>query len=299
MDRLDAMRVFVRIVELGSFTRAAADRDLPRATVTHAIQQLEARLGANLLQRTTRRVRPTRDGDVYYHHCVRLLADVEEIETDFRSNSTQPRGRLRIDLPASLARLVIAPALPQFCARHPDIALDIGAGDRFVDLVSEGVDCVIRAGDLVDSSMIGRRVASLSQITCASDEYVRRHGKPKTLADLEHGHQAVVWRSPTTQRISPLEFMQGQRRVEVDLGGPIATTNADAYIACARAGLGIVQMPRYHLATELAAGRMVELLPRHAPPPMPVTVLYPRQRHMPQRLRVFVDWVAEVMKKQR
>jgi len=299
MDRLDAMRVFARIVELGSFTRAAADLDLPRATVTHAIKQLEARLGANLLQRTTRRVRPTRDGDAYYHHCLRLLTDVEEVETDFRRNATQPRGRLRIDLPASLARQVIAPALPQFCARHPEIVLDIGAGDRFVDLVNEGVDCVIRGGDLLDSSMIGRRVASLSQLTCASADYVRRHGAPQTLADLADGHSAVVWRSPTTQRTSPLEFMQGRRRLEVDLRGPIVTSNADAYIACALAGLGIVQVPRYHLAAELAAGKMVELLPRHAPPPMPVTVLYPRQRQMPQRLRVFVDWVAEVMKEQR
>jgi DNA-binding transcriptional LysR family regulator len=299
MDRLDSLRVFVRIVELGSFTRAAADLDLPRATVTHAVQQLEARLDAHLLQRTTRRVRATRDGEAFYANCRRLLADVDEMEAQFRSDTLAPRGRLRVDLPASLARLVIVPALPRFCAEYPEIQLDLGAGDRFVDLVGEGVDCVLRVGELEDSSLIGRRVAKLAQVTCASADYVRRHGLPRSIADLSDGHRAVVWRSPTTQRSSPLEFLHNGRRREVDLDGPLACSNADAYLAGARAGLGIVQVPRYHLAAELKSGRMLELLPQFAPPALPVTVLYPRQRHMPSRLRVFVDWLAQLMAESR
>ena len=155
------MRLYARIVELGSFTAAADDMSLPRATVTHAIKQLEARLGAQLLQRTTRRVRATRDGETYYGHCLRLLADMDEVEADFREAVVQPKGRLRVDLPVSLARRLVIPALPEFCARFPQIELDIGTGDRFVDLVREGVDCVLRIGELGDSGMVGRRVAML------------------------------------------------------------------------------------------------------------------------------------------
>ncbi|NMW24975.1 LysR family transcriptional regulator, partial [Rhodanobacter denitrificans] len=163
MDRLEAMRLYTRIVELGSFTAAADDLNLPRATVTHAIKRLEARLGAQLLQRTTRRVRATRDGETYYGHCLRLLADVDEVETDFREARVQPKGRLRVDLPATLARLLVIPALRDFFARYPQIQLDIGTGDRFVDLVREGVDCVLRIGELGDSGMVGRRVGTLQQ----------------------------------------------------------------------------------------------------------------------------------------
>ena len=188
MDRLHAMRLYTRIVELGSFTAAADDLDLPRATVTHAIKHLEARLGAQLLQRTTRRVRTTREGETYYGHCVRLLADVDEMESNFREAALQPKGRLRVDLSAALARLLVIPALPEFCARFPQIELELGTGDRFVDLVREGVDCALRVGNPGDTGMVGRRIAVLPQITVASADYVRRHGKPKTLADLASGH---------------------------------------------------------------------------------------------------------------
>jgi LysR family transcriptional regulator, regulator for bpeEF and oprC len=299
MDRLEAMRLYTRIVELASFSAAADDLNLPRATVTHAIKRLEARLGAQLLQRTTRRVRVTRDGETYYRHCVRLLADVDEVETDFREAVIQPKGRLRIDLPVSLARMLVIPALPDFFARFPLIELDIGTGDRFVDLVREGVDCVLRVGELGDSGMVGRRVAMLEQVTVASAAYVRRHGAPASLVALQDGHLAVNWLSPTTRRAEPLEFMVGRRRRQVTLPGRVSVSGVDAYLGCCEAGLGMAQMPRYRIVDALKSGRLRELLPAHPPPSLPMTVLYPQQRQMPARLRVFVDWLVELTAGQR
>lgn len=300
MDRLDTMRLYARIVELGSFTAAANDLGLPRATVTHAIKKLEARLGAQLLQRTTRCQRVTRDGQAYYAHCVRLLADLDEVETDFREAALKPKGRLRIDVPATLARQLVIPALPEFCARYPQVELDIGTSDRFVDLLREGVDCVLRVGELPDSALIGRRVAILDQVTVASAGYVRRHGLPTTLADLQQGHLAVNWTSPTTRRREPsLEFMVRRRRREVHLPARISVSGVDAYLACCEAGLGIAQFPRYRVAGLLASGALRELFPVMPPPELPVHVLYASQRQIPARLRVFVDWLVELMAKQR
>ncbi|GLQ89486.1 LysR family transcriptional regulator [Dyella flagellata] len=298
MDRLDAMRLFTRIVELGSFTAAADHLNLPRATVTHTVKRLEARLGAQLLQRTTRRVRATREGEAYYGHCVRLLADVEAVEADFRQASAQPRGRLRIDLPTLMARLWLIPALPAFFARYPLIDLDIGTSDGFVDLLREGVDCVVRVGQLPDSSLVGRSIGNLGQVSLASASYIRRHGTPRTLADLLKGHYAVNWASPTTHRVEPLEFMVGRKRREVTLPGQVTVSGVEAYMACVEAGLGIAQFPRYRVADGLASGQLKEILSSTPPPSLPVTVLYPPHRQMPARLRVFVDWLVEVIGKQ-
>lgn len=296
MDRLDTMRLYARIVELGSFTAAANDLGLPRATVTHAIKRLETRLGAQLLQRTTRCQRVTRDGQAYYGHCVRLLADLDEVEADFREAALKPQGRLRIDLPATLARMLVIPALPEFCARFPQIELEIGSSDRFVDLLREGVDCVLRVGELPDSGLMGRRVATLAQVTVASAAYLRRHGSPATLAELQQGHLAVNWASPTTRRPEPsLEFVVHRRRREVSLPARVTVSGVDAYLACCEAGLGIAQFPRYRLADALAKGTLREILPDAPPPSLPVHVLYASQRQLPARLRVFVDWLAELM----
>src|SRR5215469_6258117 len=298
MDRLDAMRLFARIVELGRFTAAADDLSLPRATVTHAIKSLEERLRTQLLQRTTRRVRTTRDGEAYYRHCVRLLADVDAVETDFREANVQPRGCLRIDLPVQMAKLWLIPSLPTFFARYPQMELDIGTGDRFVDLVREGVDCVLRVGQLPDSGLVGRRVGTLDQVTVASAAYARREGLPQTLADLQNGHYAVNWSSPTTRRSEPLEFMVKRKLREVVLPGRVTVSGVEAYLSCCEAGLGIAQFPRYRVAEGLAAGRFKEILPGMPPPSLPVTVLYSSHRQMPARLRVFVDWLVEVMARQ-
>lgn len=300
MDRLESMRLYARIVELGSFTAAANDLDLPRATVTNAIKKLEARLGAQLLRRTTRCQSVTRDGQAYYGHCVRLLADLDEVEADFREAAVVPKGCLRINMPGTLARHLVIPGLPEFCARYPQIKLDIGTSDRFVDLLREGVDCVLRVGELPDSGLVGRRVALLQQVTVASAGYVRRRGLPHTLADLQQGHEAVSWVSPTTRRPEPsLDFMVRRRRREVHLPARVSVSGTDAYLGCCEAGLGIAQFPRYRVADLLARGALQELFPDSPPPALPVHVLYASQRQMPARLRVFVDWLVELMAKQR
>ncbi|MDR7377840.1 DNA-binding transcriptional LysR family regulator [Rhodoferax ferrireducens] len=288
MDRLEEMRVFVRIVERRSFTQAADDLQLPRATVTNAIQRLETRLGARLLERTTRQVSPTLDGDSYYQRCLRLLADMEEAEESFRN--TTPKGLLRVNLQGTLARNFVVPALPAFLQRYPGIELHIGEGDRLVDLVREGVDCVLRAGTLQDSSMVGRRVANLEQITCASPAYLAQFGVPADLQALAR-HRAVNYLSTATGRALPLEFMVDGKLQTLNLPGSVSVTGADVYTASAIAGLGLVQVPRYRVTAELAAGSLQQVLPELPPPALPVSVLYPQSRQLSARVRLFADWL--------
>jgi DNA-binding transcriptional LysR family regulator len=294
VDRFDAMRVFVRIVELKSFTKAADDLQLPRATVTHTIQQLEKRLGVRLLHRTTRQVTPTLDGDAYFQRCVRLLADVEEAEAVFTRSAAAPKGKLRVDLQGTLAMHFLLPDIGDFFAKYPEVELDIGMGDRLVDLVREGVDCVLRAGEPRESSMVGRRVALLGQVTCASRTYLERHGTPRTLEEFR-GHRAVNY-AGTTGKIVPFEFLVEDERRTVQLRGSATVSHADAYVSCCEAGLGFIQLPRYHVERQLAEGSLCEVLAEHRPPAMPVSVLYPHHRQLSPRVRVFVDWVADRMR---
>ncbi|MES2187490.1 MAG: LysR substrate-binding domain-containing protein [Pseudomonadota bacterium] len=294
MDRFHSMRLFTRIVELGSFTQAADDLQLPRATVTHAIQQLEKRLGTRLLARTTRHVSPTQDGEAYYERCVRLLADLEETETAFATAGTSPRGKLRVDLQGTLGKHFVLPVIDRFFARYPDIELEIGMGDRFVDLVREGVDCVLRVGELRDSSMVARRVASLRQVTCASAGYLARQGVPGTIEQLR-GHRAVNFLSARSGKVLPFDFLVEGVERSVLLPGSVAVGDADAYVACCAAHLGLVQLPHYHVAQQLQDGRFQEVLAAWRPAPMAVSVLYPHHRQLSPRVRVFVDWLADVM----
>ena len=294
MDKLDAMRLFTRIVELGSFSRAADDLRLPAATATHTIKQLEARLGVRLLQRTTRHVSATLDGQAYYQRCVGILADVDETEAGFGRSGVPPRGKLRVDLQGTLARHYVLPRLGEFFARYPDIELEIGMGDRLVDLAREGMDCVLRVGELRDSGMVGRRVASLQQLTCASAAYLDRNGTPLTVDDLQH-HRAVNFYSPASGKPFPFDFVVDGQPRSVTLPGAVSVSNAEAYADCCAAGLGLIQLPRYHVAARLADGSLREVLADWRPPPLPVSVLYPQQRQLSPRVRVFVDWLAEVM----
>lgn len=291
MDRFQEMQILTRIVERRSFTLAAEELQLPRATVTNAIKRLEQRLGTRLLERTTRVVAPTLDGQAYYERCVRLLDDLAEMETVF--SRADPSGLLRVNLQATLARSFVAPQLPAFLARYPGIELQIGEGDRLVDLVREGIDCVLRVGNLLDSSMVAQQVAQLEQVTCASPAYLARRGRPQTLSDLA-GHEAVNFASSATGRNYPLEFnVEGELR-QLHLQGPVTVTGADMYSACAIAGLGIVQVPRYRIDEQLRSGALEVLLPELPPPALPVSVLYPQSRQLSARVRVFVDWLKTV-----
>ncbi|MGF6807401.1 DNA-binding transcriptional LysR family regulator [Paraburkholderia sp. Clong3] len=291
MDRFEEMRVFVRIAERQSFTRAADDLQIPRATVTNLMKRLEQRLGARLLERTTRTVRLTPDGEAHYQRCVRLIADMEEAEGAF--SNLAPKGLLRVNVQGMLARHFVVPALPAFLARFPDIELMIGEDDRLVDLVREGIDCVLRAGVLQDSSMVGRRVAQLQQVTVASPAYLAAYGEPAD-PDALSTHRAVNYVSSATGKPVPLEFRVDGRDAALVLPSAVSVSGAELYTGAALAGLGIVQVPRYRVDGELAAGRLRVILADYPPPPMPVSVLYPQNRQLSSRVRVFAQWLREI-----
>lgn len=292
MDRLDAMRVFSRIVTLGSFTKAADELQLPRATVTHAVQQLESRLGVRLLQRTTRHVSATIDGQAYFLRCQQILHDVEEAEAGF-SRTALPHGKLRVNLQGTQALHFVLPRLSEFHSKYPGIELEIGLDDRFVDLVREGIDCVLRSGEPKDSSLVCRRVALLDQLTCASPTYLQRRGIPQTLEEFRD-HDAVNYVG-VNGKMLPFEFLIDAQEHSLRLRGPITVSSAYAYVSCCLAGMGFVQVPRYHILAHLHSGALVEVFPDWAPPPLPVSVMYPNARNVSARAKVFIDWLAECM----
>lgn len=291
MDRFQEMQVFVRIAERRSFSQAAEDLQIPRATVTNLIKRMEKRLGARLLERTTRQVRLTHDGEAYYQRCVRLLADLEEADGAFLN--TAPKGLLRVNAQGTLAKYFVMPGLPGFLERYPNIVLHLGEDDRLVDMVREGVDCVLRAGALQDSSLVGRQIALMPQVTVASPAYLARFGTPASVEDLA-GHRAVDYLSSATGRSLALDFMVDGRNVLVRPGSVISVTGAELYTGAALAGLGLAQVPRYRVERELAAGHLRIVLPKAPPAPMPVSVLYPQNRQVSARVRVFTQWLAEV-----
>ena len=292
MDRFDSMRLLVRVVERRSFSAAAADLGIPRSSATTAIKLLEERLGVRLLQRTTRHVTPTLEGEIYYRRCGAILAEVEDAEGAL--TGSEVRGLLRIDMNGPMARTFILPELPTFLDRHPALELYIGEGDRFVDLVREGFDCVIRAGAVANSDMIIRQLGLAREATFASPAYLRRHAELRSPADLS-GHEMIGFASSRTGQVLPLEFTSGSTVEAVVLPSRITVTNSDSYAALARSGFGLMQAPRYRYAADLAAGTLVDVLPGYPPPPLPISVLYPKSRQLSPRVRTFVDWLVEVI----
>ncbi len=260
--------------------------------MTILIKQLEAHLGVQLLQRTTRQVSPTLDGAAYYQRCVSLLADLEETEAVFATRSS-PRGTLRIDMPSGIGRFLVIPALPEFSACYPNIDLEIGLNDRPVDLIREGVDCVLRGGLALDDSLVARPLAMMDQVTCASPAYLQRFGVPANLEELA-GHQVVKYFSSSSGKRYGLEFQVGQALRLVDLPKQVAVNSADGYLAACEAGYGLVQTPYYHVMQQLRAGSLVEVLAAIKPPQLPLTALYPPHRQLSPRVRVLVDWLVEL-----
>ena len=290
MDRLDAMRLFTRVVDRRSFTQAAHDLDVPRSTATQVIRQLEERLGVRLLQRTTRVVRPTLDGEAYYRRCLAILDDIEDAEGAF--SGAEPRGMLRVEVQGTIARHFLMPLLPDFFARYPGIELAMSESDRWVDIVREGVDCVLRYGALPDSDMIARRVTMLERMTCAAPAYLGRHGTPATIADLP-GHEAVGLRSITTGALTPFEFVRGDTIETLAIPTPFSVTGTESYLDGVLHGLGIAQFPHFHVAGHLARGTLVRILADQPVPAMPVSLLYPRNRQLSPRVRLFIDWIVQ------
>lgn len=291
MDRFNAMLVFTRIVELGGFAKAADSLQMPRASVTVLIKQLEAHVGVQLLHRTTRQVSPTLDGAAYYQRCVRLLADLEESEGLFRGS--QPKGTLRVEMPAAVGRLVVFPALPEFTGRYPQIDLEIGLNDRPVDLIREGVDCVIRGGLTVDDSLVARPLVQMDQMTCASPDYLRAHGVPQSLDDL-NGHRMIEYFSSASGKRYGLEFQVGEDVRLINLPKQVSVNSAEGYLAACVAGYGLVQTPRYHVAQQVREGSLQEVLSNCLPPRLALTALYPPHRQLSPRVRVFVDWLVDL-----
>lgn len=294
MDTMDTLRAFLRVAELGSFTRAAETLGLPKASVSTAVQRLEASLGTQLLHRTTRRVQLTADGTAFYQRSRDLLDDMDELQGMFQRDHSQLRGRLRVDMSAGIARQFVIPALPAFVAQHPQLEIEISGTDRRVDLVREGFDCVVRVGTVEDTSLVGRPLGVLRIINVASAQYLAQRGVPQSLEDLAQ-HDLVHYVSTLGQRSPGFEYHDGAQYHWLPMRGPVTVNNGDAYLAAARAGLGIIQAPASPLQAYLDSGALVEVLAQMAPEPMPVTLLYAQRRHLPQRVRLFMDWIAQVM----
>ena len=296
MDRFDAMRVFTRVLERRSFTLAAEDLGIPRSTVTDAIKQLEKRLGTQLFLRTTRHVNPTLDGQAYYQRCIEIIASIEDAEGGF--SGAMPRGLLRVEVQGTLARHFLLPELPAFLEKYPDIELYMTEGDRFVDPVREGIDCVLRVGLLQDSDMIARRVAMLDEVTVASPAYLARFGEPRHPDQLTDGHQMIGFRASGSIARMPLEFMVDGKLRTVTIPAPVSVNAAESYTAAASLGLGIIQIPRYHAMKHIAGGKLVQILGAYPPSSSPVSVVYPRDRQLSPRVRVFIDWIAVILARQ-
>lgn len=294
MDKIRAMQVFAQVAEFASFSKAAERLGLPAATVTNTVQSLEQHLGVRLFQRTTRKVSLTEEGLLYLDRCTRLLADLEDTEALFAGAKAKPKGVVRIDLPERLARMRVIPALPDFFARYPDIQLKLGATDRFVNLVGEGIDCAVRVGPLADSTLIARRIGEMAQVNVGSKAYLDRHGRPQHLADLA-SHFAVNYFSSRTGRDLGWEYVEGGRVQSLKMRSMVSVSSSDAYLACCRAGLGLIQVPRTGIEELLQSGELEEVLPACRPAPLPVSVVYSHNRQVSPRVRAFVDWVAGIL----
>lgn len=294
MNRLEAMQIFVRVAELASFTRAADSLGLPKASASTAVQQLESTLGARLLHRTTRRVEMTQDGQAFYERCRDLLSDMDELQTMFQQGPQSLRGRLRVDMPSGVARRFIIPRLPQFLQAHPQVELELSSTDRRVDLVREGFDCVLRIGTLSDSTLIARPLGAFRISTCASPDYLRRFGTPRTLDDLGR-HQLIHYAGTLGSKPFGLEYADGDGYSTLQMPGALTVNNADAYESACLAGLGLIQAPTVGMQDHIAAGRLVEVLLDLRAEPMPVSLLYAHRRNLSKRVQVFMHWMSETL----
>ena len=297
MNKLELLRTFVRVTELSSFTGAGESLGLPRSTVSEHVQALEELLGTRLLQRTTRKVQATQDGRVLYERSKDLLAHMEELEGLFRQDEAQLTGRIRVDLPNMMARDLILPRLPSFMDAHPLIELEISTTDRQVDLLAEGFDCVLRVGAQPDQSVVARLLCSMPMINCVSAGYLQRYGVPRTLADLAD-HHLVHYVRPLGARSAGFEYQQGNKVQRISMAGRVTVNSTDGYKSACLGGFGIIQVPALGMGDELARGELVAILPDYPAAPLDVSLLYAGQRHLPLRVRVFMEWLAATLQSQ-
>jgi DNA-binding transcriptional LysR family regulator len=295
MDQLSAMRAFARVVESGNFTRAAMTLSMPKATVTTLIQSLEAHLHTKLLNRTTRRVMVTTDGALYYERAIQILSEIEELDGSISNSQSLPSGRLRVEMAGAFADSIVIPALCDFHLRYPDIHIDLGVGDRLVDYLAENVDCALRGGTPADQSLIARRVGEMQFITCAAPAYLEKFGIPERPEDLRTDHYAVSYFHAQAGRTVPFEFERGNEALEIHPRHILAVNDSRSYINAALTGLGIVQAPPFMIRDAFARGDLVPVLPGWTRSTMPLHVVYPPNRHLSNKVRVFVDWLAKLL----
>ncbi|MGO1068801.1 LysR substrate-binding domain-containing protein [Lysobacter sp. CA199] len=296
MDRIDAMQAFARVVETGSFTKAAETLRMSKTSVTQLVQQLEARLRVKLLNRTTRKVNVTADGAAYYERVVRLLADMDDAETSLSNASAAPRGRLRVDVPSPLARMILIPALPAFHAQYPDIQLDMGVSDRRVDLIGENVDCVVRGGELTDQSLMARRVGDLQLGVYAAPSYLERAGTPSHPQALQDSHHRIVgFHWARTGKVVPYAMQRDAESIKVQGRYLLAVDDGNAYLAAGLAGMGVLWLPDYMAKAHCERGELIRLFEDWRLDPMPLYLAFPPNRHVSRKLRVFIDWVVDVI----
>lgn len=291
---LHELRVFARVAERGSFTRAAEELGVVKGRVSAVVQHLESRLGVRLLHRTTRQVRLTHEGEQFLERCNELLADAEQLQAMFQPSAAGLRGRLRIDLPNTLARDLVIPRLPEFLAAHPLLEVGISTTDQRVDVVREGFDCVLRVGSLTDSELVARPLGAMTMCNVASPAYVRARGKPRSLADLER-HRIVHYAARLGTQGAGWEYEEGGRLRLLPMRSTVVVNSPDAYQAACLAGLGLIQAPVRGVRRLVEAGHLVEVLPRFTAPAMPVSLLYPHRRHVPPRVQAMLQWIAQVV----
>ncbi|KVN53116.1 LysR family transcriptional regulator [Burkholderia anthina] len=296
MDKLHAMQTFVRIVETGGFSKAAETMQLPRSSVTTIIKNLEQHLGVQLLQRSTRRVSVTSAGAAYYTQCVTILSDIATAEAAISLAAITPRGRVRVDLPGAIARALIVPNLPRFAKQFPEIDLVLKLNDKPIDLVEDGVDCVIRSGVLSDSNFVAKRIGMLHWITCASPSYLERFGSPREIDDL-HKHFAVNYLSPSSGRPIEFTFDINHKHVTVHMPGQFSVNETGTYLDCALEGLGLIQVSEIIAAPYLRTGRLREVLSHIRRQPVPISVVFPAGKHRPAAVRTFVEWITALFDK--
>jgi len=295
MGRLEAIRIFTKVAETQSFSKTADLMDIPRGSVSRTIQTLEEQLEVRLLSRSTRQVNLTDAGRLYYERCQQILTDLDEVEAQLTHARTVSSGTVRIDTSGSIARSLVVPALEVFYAQYPDIDVRIGIADRNIDLIQEGVDFVIRAGELEESSLVARRIGNARITTCASPAYLKRHGTPQTIADLEQ-HLAVNYASARTGRIIPFEYVDGGQPVSITMKGRLAVNEGSAYIESAVRGLGIIQPTRFYVAEYIREGKLVEILQDKQTPTTTLSIVYPNRNHINSAVRTFMDWLAETLR---
>lgn len=297
MDKFSAMQAFVRVVEAGTFTKAADSMHLPKTTVTRLIQDLEKELDTKLLHRTTRKVAVTVDGAAYYEQASRLLGEVHELESSMSRAKASPRGKVKVDIPSSLGLAVIIPALPDFYARYPDIQLELGVSDRPVDLIAENVDCVVRGGEIKDQSLVAWRIGEVHVTACASPAYLKRHGVPRHPRELENGHHTIRYMSPRDGKLYALKMCKDGEVVEVEGRHQLAVNDANAGVVAGLSGLGVLLTLSFLVQDHIRNGALEPLFTGWRTEAKPVYVVYPPNRHLSKKVRVFVDWVAELFAK--